>query len=258
MQILFNYYMFKSLPNIKRMNHVSRKSLKNSVISPKTGKIDRIEKYSKVKSSGKLKYAGIGKTIVLSNNVAKYKDEDDFNIKLTQSQNNERNIISILDNINLKIIEELLNNGDIKSSEIASKLAIPLSTIQRRRTRIEKTIVRKTYEMSLIQLGFRTALIFADVQKGKARETGEKLLKRYDNYILRASTRINSSNNLCLEIVYNNSEELHALLEEIKAMPLTTNVDWSEQIYPIGDNISSVVSFALTRKLKELETSKNN
>ena len=30
-----------------------------------------------------------------------------FNIKLTQSQNNERNIVSILDNINLKIIEEL-------------------------------------------------------------------------------------------------------------------------------------------------------
>jgi hypothetical protein len=48
-----------------------------------------------------------------------------------------------LDNINLKIIEELLNNGDIKSSEIATKLAIPLSTIQRRRTKIEKTIVRK-------------------------------------------------------------------------------------------------------------------
>ena len=79
--------------------------------------------------------------------VSKYKDEDDFNIKITQAHNNERNLISTIDNINLKIIEELLNNGDIKSSEIASNLAIPLSTIQRRRTKIEKTIVRKTYEM---------------------------------------------------------------------------------------------------------------
>ena len=250
--------MFKSLLNDKRVNHVSRKSVKNSVISPKTGNINSIEQYSKAKSSGKQKLSGVGKTIVLSNNVPGYRDEDDFNIKITQAHNNERNLISTLDNINLKIIEELLNNGDIKSSEIATKLAIPLSTIQRRRTKIEKTIVRKTYEMSLSQLGFRTALIFADVQKGKAKETGEKLLKRYDNYILRASTRINSSNNLCLEIIYANSEELHALLEEIKAMPLMTSVDWSEQVYPIGDNISSVVSFALTRKLKELETSKNN
>ncbi len=240
------------------MSHVSRKSVKNDVISPKTGNIHSIEKYSKAKSSGKQKFAGVGKTIVLPNNVPRYKDEDNFNIKITQAHNNERKLISTIDNINLKIIEELLKNGDIKSSEIASNLAIPLSTIQRRRTKIEKTIVRKTYEMSLSQLGFRTALIFADVQKGKAKETGEKLLKRYDNYILRASTRINSSNNLCLEIIYANSEELHALLEEIKAMPLTTSVDWSEQVYPIGDNISSVVSFALTRKLKELETSKNN
>jgi DNA-binding Lrp family transcriptional regulator len=250
--------MFKSLPNIIEMSHVSRKSVKNDVISPKTGNIHSIEKYSKAKSSGKQKFAGVGKTIVLPNNVPRYKDEDNFNIKITQAHNNERKLISTIDNINLKIIEELLKNGDIKSSEIASNLAIPLSTIQRRRTKIEKTIVRKTYEMSLSQLGFRTALIFADVQKGKAKETGEKLLKRYDNYILRASTRINSSNNLCLEIIYANSEELHALLEEIKAMPLTTSVDWSEQVYPIGDNISSVVSFALTRKLKELETSKNN
>ena len=240
------------------MSHVSRKSVKNDVISPKTGNIHSIEKYSKAKSSGKQKFAGVGKTIVLPNNVPRYKDEDNFNIKITQAHNNERKLISTIDNINLKIIEELLKNGDIKSSEIASNLAIPLSTIQRRRTKIEKTIVRKTYEMSLSQLGFRTALIFADVQKGKAKETGEKLLKRYDNYILRASTRINSSNNLCLEIIYANSEELHALLEEIKAMPLTTSVDWSEQVYPIGDNISSVISFALTRKLKELETSKNN
>ena len=226
--------------------------------SLKTGNIDNIGKYSKAKSGGKQKFVDAVETIVLPNNVIGFKEADDFNIKITQAKNNEGNTISILDNINLKIIEELLNNGDIKSSEIASKLAIPLSTIQRRRTKIEKTVIRKTYEMSLIQSGFRTALIFADIQKGKAKETGEKLLKRYDKYILRASTRINSSNNLCLEIIYNNSEELHALLEEIRAMPLTTNVDWSEEIYSIGDNNASVVNFALTRKIKELEVRKNN
>ena len=107
------------------MSHVSRKSVKNDVISPRTGNIHSIEKYSKAKSSGKQKFAGVGKTIVLPNNVPKYKDEDDFNIKITQAHNNERNLISTIDNINLKIIEELLNNGDIKSSEIASKSCDP-------------------------------------------------------------------------------------------------------------------------------------
>ena len=51
------------------MSHVSRKSVKNDVISPKTGNIHSIEKYSKAKSSGKQKFAGVGKTIVLPNNV---------------------------------------------------------------------------------------------------------------------------------------------------------------------------------------------
>ena len=76
--------MFKSLSNDKRVNHVSRKSVKNSVISPKTGNINSIEQYSKAKSVGKQKLAGVGKTIVLSYNVPGYRDEDDFNIKITQ------------------------------------------------------------------------------------------------------------------------------------------------------------------------------
>ena len=179
-----------------------------------------------------------------------YNNYDNTNF---ETQNNEIGTIPILDQLNLKIIEELLNNGEIKSSEIASKLKIPLSTIQRRRMKIEKTVFRKKYELNLNQLGFRNALIFVDVQKGRAKETGEKLLKRFDKSILRASTRINSSNNLCLEIVYDNSEDLHFLLEEIKAIPWTSKVDWSERVYSIGDNTSNIINFALSQKLKAQE-----
>ncbi|WP_161486357.1 Lrp/AsnC family transcriptional regulator [Candidatus Nitrosocosmicus hydrocola] len=161
-----------------------------------------------------------------------------------------------LDRINLKIIEELITNGDIKSSEIAEKIQIPLSTIQRRRTRIEKAILKKTYQMDLTNLGYRTAQIFVDVQKGKAKETGEELLKKYDRNIVNASTRINSSNNLCLEVVYNGSDELHFLLEEIKALPLATKVDWSEQVTMIGDNLSAIIKNTLADRLDEIQASK--
>jgi len=161
-----------------------------------------------------------------------------------------------LDRINLKIIEELITNGDIKSSEIAEKINIPLSTIQRRRKRIEKAILKKTYQMDLTKLGYRTAQIFVDVQKGKAKETGEELLKKYDRNIVKASTRINSSNNLCLEVVYNGSDELHFLLEEIKALPLATKVDWSEQVMMIGDNLSAIIKNTLADRLNEIQASK--
>ncbi|MGN6623313.1 MAG: winged helix-turn-helix transcriptional regulator [Candidatus Nitrosocosmicus sp.] len=44
----------------------------------------------------------------------------------------------ILDKTNLKIIRELVENPNVKSSEISEKLQIPLSTIQRRRATLEK------------------------------------------------------------------------------------------------------------------------
>jgi DNA-binding Lrp family transcriptional regulator len=149
----------------------------------------------------------------------------------------------------LKIIEELIGNGDIKSSEISAKLKIPLSTIQRRRTKIEKSILKKSYHMDLSLLGYRTAQIFIDVQKGKAREVGEIILEKYDTTVIRASTRINSSNNLCLDVVYNRSDELHNLLEEIKSIPVANKVDWSEQVTVLGDNLTSIIRNTLADKL---------
>jgi DNA-binding Lrp family transcriptional regulator len=239
------------------MSSVSRKSPKNdatTILTDNNRNIIKINKKS-IKNKGKQSLNDVEYSSTTGNNNVKgnYSNYDKSNF---ETKNNEIAMISVLDRINLKIIEELLNNGEIKSSEIASKLKIPLSTIQRRRTKIEKTLFRKKYELNLNQMGFRNALIFVDVLKGRAKETGEKLLTRFDRSVLRASTRINSSNNLCLEIVYDNSEQLHFLLEEIKAMPWTSNVDWSEQVNLIGDNVSNIINFALSQKLKASERQK--
>jgi DNA-binding Lrp family transcriptional regulator len=239
------------------MSSVSRKSPKNdatTILTDNNRNIIKINKKSiKNKSKQSLNDVTYSSTTGNNNIKGNYSNYDKSNF---ETKNNEIDMISVLDKINLKIIEELLNNGEIKSSEIASKLKIPLSTIQRRRTKIEKTLFRKKYELNLNQMGFRNALIFVDVLKGRAKETGEKLLTRFDRSVLRASTRINSSNNLCLEIVYDNSEQLHFLLEEIKAMPWTSNVDWSEQVNSIGDNVSNIINFALSQKLKASERQK--
>jgi DNA-binding Lrp family transcriptional regulator len=239
------------------MSSVSRKSPKNdatTILTDNNRNIIKINKKS-IKNKSKQSLNDVLYSSTTGNNNVKgnYSNYDKSNF---ETKNNEIAMISVLDKINLKIIEELLNNGEIKSSEIASKLKIPLSTIQRRRTKIEKTLFRKKYELNLNQMGFRNALIFVDVLKGRAKETGEKLLTRFDRSVLRASTRINSSNNLCLEIVYDNSEQLHFLLEEIKAMPWTSNVDWSEQVNSIGDNVSNIINFALSQKLKASERQK--
>lgn len=54
----------------------------------------------------------------------------------------------IFDKINIRILQELLKNHNIKSSEISLRLKVPLSTIQRRRTRIEKSeFLQHKYEI---------------------------------------------------------------------------------------------------------------
>lgn len=45
------------------------------------------------------------------------------------------NPIIFLDKINIEIVRNIIKNPDIKSSEISEKIDIPLSTVQRRRSK---------------------------------------------------------------------------------------------------------------------------
>ncbi|MDQ2685922.1 MAG: winged helix-turn-helix transcriptional regulator [Thermoproteota archaeon] len=53
------------------------------------------------------------------------------------------NPVIFLDKINIEILRNIIKNPDIKSSEIAKYLNIPLSTIQRRRSRLESSAILK-------------------------------------------------------------------------------------------------------------------
>ena len=118
---------------------------------------------------------------------------------------------------------------------------------------LEKTVLKNNYQLNILQYGFRYADVFVDVAKGEAKEVGKMLVDKFDRNILKASTRINSSNNLCLQIVYKESEELHNLLEYIKRMPTILNVDWSEMISIVGDNTISLISNLLMEEIDNLD-----
>ncbi len=244
--------MFNSLQIHKLLSHVPRKPRKDEPNDYRRINDKEVSQNSEFTFRNKIKnQKGVDRQ---PNSKLSRAIKHDFNSK--DLKNKSENDVFSLDRINLKIIEELIINGDIKSSEIAAKLKIPLSTIQRRRTRIEKILLRKKYQMDMTLLGYRTAQIFIDVQGGRAKETGEELLKKYDRNVVNASTRINSTNNLCLEVVYNGSEELHYLLEEIKSLPLATKVDWSEQVMMIGDNLSTIIRNTLSDKLDKIQATR--
>ncbi|WP_458719265.1 winged helix-turn-helix transcriptional regulator [Candidatus Nitrosocosmicus sp. R] len=148
-----------------------------------------------------------------------------------------------LDNINLKIIEELLNNGDIKSSEIATKLAIPLSTIQRRRSMLEKySVLEKTYTLDPKKLGLRISEISINTKKGNSHEVMKEIYKSHRRNIVDMSLRIGDPDtNISFRIVYKNSVFLFNLLEEIKENEMVNGVSWSEYISEKKNNQSSFV-----------------
>src|SRR5919199_6272923 len=65
---------------------------------------------------------------------------------------NDKHILKLLDSINVRIISELVKNLTISSLSLAKRLDIPLSTLQRRRAKIENAILR-TYTFNYKAFG---------------------------------------------------------------------------------------------------------
>jgi DNA-binding Lrp family transcriptional regulator len=158
-----------------------------------------------------------------------------------------KQVLKLLDNINIKIVSELVRQPDISSLALAKKLDIPLSTLQRRRARIEKAILKKTYDFNYKAFGGRIGDLIVNVDKGKSKEVAQNLLKKYKNNVISCFTRINSQHNVSAHVVFKDTEELYELIESIKTMPYVTGVNWSEMVEMIGDNNSEVISDFFSR-----------
>jgi DNA-binding Lrp family transcriptional regulator len=139
-----------------------------------------------------------------------------------------------VDSLDIKIIRELLNNPDSSSSRLAKKLGIPLSTLQRRKTKLERSVLKKQYELNVHELGWRNAEILMLVGSGKADYVAQELIEKFDR-VIGTSTRINTTTNLAAHVGFKNSEELHELMEQLRAMPNVSNLEWSEIVGEVGN-----------------------
>ena len=136
--------------------------------------------------------------------------------------------------LDIKIIRELLNNPDSISRKIAEKFGIPLSTIQRRKTRLEHSMLTKRYELNAHDLGWRKAEFLMLVDNGTADRIAKELIEKFD-YVIGTSTRINTKSNLAAYIAFKNSEQLHELMEKMRALPNVSSLEWSEVVREAGN-----------------------
>ena len=153
-----------------------------------------------------------------------------------------KQVLKLLDSINIKIISELVRQPDISSLTLSKKLDIPLSTLQRRRARIEKAIIKKTYTFNYKAFGGRVGDLIVNVNKGKSDQVAQGILKKYKNNVTYCHTRIDLTHSVLAHIIYKDTEELYYLIENIKAMEYVNSLSWSETVKVIGDNDSEVIS----------------
>jgi len=169
----------------------------------------------------------------------------DKNDKINQNVERHNKSYTILfDKINVQILQELLKNHNITSSEISLKLKVPLSTIQRRRSAIEKSgFLQHKYEIEPKKFGLRTADLLVDVSKGDCEEIAKEILNQYRKNILQVTIRMGSPmRNLVATVVYKDTDEVFEIMQYIRRMEHVENVEWSEIVKTILKNDSGIVS----------------
>ena len=60
----------------------------------------------------------------------------------TDNNKDNKTELVLLDSLHTKIIKELVSNPNVRNATIASKYMAPLSTVQRRKARLENSIIK--------------------------------------------------------------------------------------------------------------------
>jgi|SRR5919197_451099 DNA-binding Lrp family transcriptional regulator len=152
-----------------------------------------------------------------------------------------KQVLKLFDATNVKIISELVDDPTISSQALSKKLDVPVSTIQRRRAQLEKSMLKRAYSFDYKAFGGRVGDLIIKVDKGKSKEVAQYLLKNYKDNITFVHTRINSEHNVSAHVIYKDTQELHELIESVRTMEYVVNVMWSETVEMIGDNNSGVI-----------------
>lgn len=140
-----------------------------------------------------------------------------------------------LDDLDLKIVNELLDDSETSSTKIANKYDTPLSTIQRRRTRLERTILLKDYAINIKYANWRSGEIFVRVLKGKTNEVAREVFERYKNNITLVITTMNNVGNLIIHIYFRTSPQMFSIIEDLRRMQDVLDVLYAEHIDVLGE-----------------------
>ena len=136
-----------------------------------------------------------------------------------------------------KILKALLSSSGATSSlTLSRELDIPLSTVQRRRKKLESNFLEFYYLPKVDKFGWRVAFVFVSIESGKANAIGGQLLSWRDSVIYVSRTMGGEAIDLVVQVVFHDNEGLVEICDRIKAVPGVKNLFWTEMVSMMGKN----------------------
>lgn len=136
-----------------------------------------------------------------------------------------------------KILKALVSSSGATSSLMLSReLDIPLSTVQRRRKKLESDFLEFYYLPRVEKLGWHIALVFISMNSGTANTVGKDLLSWEDSVVSVTRTMGDERIDLVAEVVFRDNKNLLEICDSIKAIPGVRSLFWTELVAPIGKN----------------------
>lgn len=136
--------------------------------------------------------------------------------------------------VDKKILKVLLNPGPRPSSEeLAAKVGIPRTTVQRRRNYLEEHFLEFAYSLKLKDLGYRRVDLLIYTGGGSTNAIAQKLLDREEVVYVGKSIGEHTID-LRAEVIIKDNSQLLDLMEEVKAIPSVRDVVWSEIVQIVG------------------------
>jgi len=142
-----------------------------------------------------------------------------------------------LTDVDKKILKILLTpDGRHSSKELAKKLGIPATTVQRRRKRLEN-FLEISYRLCIKAFGWHRVDFLIATESGKTGQIGKELLKR-DEVIYVGKSIGQHTIDLRVETVLEDNAEILRVMELLKAMPGIKDVVWTEIVEVVGSKMS--------------------
>lgn len=142
----------------------------------------------------------------------------------------------VLSQVDKKILSHFFSKcGNVTSLSLSKELGVPLSTVQRRRKRLEDNLIEVSYSPRLEKLGWRSASLSV-LASGNALALGKEILEMGD--MILSATRIigEIDADLVVQVIFRTNAELMSLIDKVKEKDGVRAVTWSETVELIGRN----------------------